>query len=109
MTSITSAISNATGAVAGEVGKMASDGTVAWMHHYGIKSTSEHCTFAHQELSAASDLAVESEFLSSLSSTEVLSASLQAVVLHGSELLLKADEAFASTDTALSQDMLAAL
>ena len=101
------------GAAASAIGGIAagilSDGTIVWMHSHNLRSASEQCTFAHQDLYAASDLPVETAFMSAMSSMELLTTSLQAVLLHGSELLLKADEAFVDTDAALSQGMLAAL
>ena len=101
------------GAIAGAIGGMAagilSDGAAVWLHSQHIKAAADQCTFAHQDLYAASDLPVEAAFMSAMSSMEVLNSSLQAVLLHGSELVRKADEAFVDTDAALSQSMLAAL
>jgi hypothetical protein len=91
------------------LGPILSDGLFAGHFSRMLKSDSEQCTFPHQDLQAASDLPVEAGFSSSLASMEALSTALQAVVLHGSQLILKADEAFSGTDTALSQGMLAAL
>ena len=99
------------GAIAGAIGGMAagilSDGAAVWLHSQHIKAAADQCTFANQDLYAASDLPVDAALATAISSMELLNTSLQTVLLHGSELVLKADEAFAGTDAALSQDMLA--